>query len=516
MPHRSFLPYNHAMVESTAAETLFFSSLRAVLVASCALLPLLLLQRVWEGAVSSRWRLWTIAGTVLPFFIPELITGFHYRIQATVWAAELAPASNAVFTEGLYAFLQLLRAVSAGALVLLLLPTNPAARSSLHAWDLLRGGLPRKVWLAGRLRLLLTDVFPARLAAWSVMALIVFQEFETAALMQIDRHPLAWTVWMFDAHAAQQPLSESLGMVAGPLAVELLLLIPLLFVIGSFRRSIRSAVSPTSAGEQRQSARGTQVLAAACGLVAVIVLIGFPSVRIGADAISGLRLLLGTPRLFQQSLTQVLTSTAVSAAVAMAALAVSGLLTSELRTPSRTPVRASGLCAVALLPGLAGPLAISLTLLTLFQTTWLRPLYDTWLPMVLGQMLGLLPRAFALQLLLAKQVSSESVFSAEQLCRSPSGGVRGAAAGIVWRLVDVRWLGALLLLTQWSFWDVTSTSILRPLSPEPAVTRLYNEMHFARTEVLLGLTVLSAVSPALLWMSGMLVSRAVRKKRTRS
>jgi hypothetical protein len=171
---------------------------------------------------------------------------------------------------------------------------------------------------------------------------------------------------------------------------------------------------------------------------------------------------------------------------------------------------------VALLPGLAGSLAISLTLLSLFQTPFFRPLYDTWLPLVLGQLLGVLPRAFALQLLLGRFVGSESISTAEQLTGSSSVVVRGRGAGILWRLVDVRWLGGLLLLTQWCFWDVTSTSVLRPMSPEPAVTRLYNEMHFARTEVLLGLTVLSAMSPGMLFLVVLVVSRVWRKKRTRS
>jgi hypothetical protein len=505
-----------SMVESTAGETLLWSSLRAVLVASLALWPLLMLQRGWEGAVSSRWRMRTIAVAVFPFFLPELLTGFHYRIEAAVWAAKLAPGWNAVFAEGLYGLLQLLRAVSAGSIVLLLLPRNPGVRSSLHTWDLLRAKLSWRVWLAGRLRLLLTDVFPAPLAAWSVMALMVFQEFETAALLQIDRHPLAWTVWMFDAHAARQPLHESLKMVAGPLAVELLLLLPLVLVIGTLRGAGSVVQSMVVAGEQRVASRGVRMQVAAYGLLGGLVLLGFPGWRMGAEAVSGVWLLLGTARMFQQTVAQVLTSTLVSAAAAVAAFAVCGLLTNRFRTESRGSGWTVGLCILALLPGLAGSLAISLTLLSLFQTPFFRPLYDTWLPLVLGQLLGVLPRAFALQLLLGRFVGSESISTAEQLTGSSSVVVRGRGAGILWRLVDVRWLGGLLLLTQWCFWDVTSTSVLRPMSPEPAVTRLYNEMHFARTEVLLGLTVLSAVSPGMLFLVVMVVSRVWRKKRTRS
>ncbi|MEY3175092.1 MAG: hypothetical protein RLZZ436_3006 [Planctomycetota bacterium] len=503
------------MVEATLSETLLWSGLRAVIVAGCALLPLLVLQRAWDGATNSRQRLRTIAVAVLSFFIPELLTGFHYRVQAAVWAAQLAPNWNACFAETLYALLQLLRAVSAGAIVLLVLPRNPGAASSLHAWSLLRPALPLRCWLRGKLQLLVTTVLPAPLVAWSVMAITVFQEFETAALMQIDRHPLAWTVWMFDAHAAQQPLSESLKMVLGPLAVELLLLLPLLPLHGAFQPAGGDRYA-AAAGEQRNASRTIHLLAMTWGLAAGTVLVGIPLLRMGADTLDGLLLLLQSPRLLQQSLAQVLTSTAVSAAAACASLAICA---AAMGTPANTPskrVQKLVLVTILLLPGLAGPIASSLTLLQLFQTSLFRPLYDTWLPLLVGLILAVLPRAFALQLLAERFLRSEALHTAGLLCQSTSAGVRGRAAIILWRLVDVRRMAAVLVLTQWCFWNVTSTSILRPLDPEPAVTRLYNEMHFARTEILLGLTALSAVAPGLLFCGGLLVSRLMRKKRTRS
>jgi len=504
------------MVEATLSETLFWSILRALLVASCALLPLLVLRRAWEGTRTSRMRRWIIAAAALPFFIPELLTGFHYRVQAALWASELAPSANAAFAEALYGLLQLLRAVSAGTVVLLLLPQNPAAVSGLHTWKLLRPILPLQHWIGGLLRLLVTGVLAAPLAAWSVMAITVFQEFETAALMQIDRHPLAWTVWMFDAHAAQQPLLESLRMAVAPLAVEFLLLLPLLPAVCRAGGAGGEELRTWSVGEQRPAGWLIHMLAASYCLAAAIMLVGIPQLRLGAETISGLRLLFGSVRLLQQSLVQVLTSTAVSASAALAALSVCALA-ARLRQNAGTN-RAPRLLvpAVLLLPGLAGPLASSLTLLALFQMPLLRPFYDTWLPLMLGLMLAVLPRAFALQLLLERFDKSEAIHSAEQLGQSPIAQVRSSSATILWRLIDLRRLGALLLLTQWCFWDVTSTSILRPLDPEPAITRLYNEMHFARTEVLLGLTALSALAPGVLFVSGLLLQWWIRKKRTRS
>lgn len=504
------------MVEATLGETLFWSILRALLVASCALLPLLVLRRAWEGTRSSRTRNWMIAAAALPFFIPELLTGFHYRVQAALWASELAPSANAAFAEGLYGLLQLLRAVSAGTVVLLLLPQNPAAASGLHTWKLLRPLLPLQHWISGLLRLLISGVLAAPLAAWSIMAITVFQEFETAALMQIDRHPLVWTVWMFDAHAAQQPLLESLRMATAPLAFEFLLLLPLLPVICRAGGTGSEELRTWSAGEQRPAGRLIHMFAAAYGLAAAIMLVGIPQLRLGAETISGLRMLFGSVRLLQQSLLQVLTSTAVSASAAVAALSVCALAVRLRHDAHRSRVLHLLLTAGLLLPGLAGPLATSLTLLALFQMPVLRALYDTWLPLLMGLMLSVLPRAFALQLLLERFDKSEAIHVAEQLSQSPITPIRSNSAAILWRLIDLRRLGALLLLTQWCFWDVTSTSILRPLDPEPAITRLYNEMHFARTEVLLGLTALSALAPGVLFVLGMLLQWCLRKKRTRS
>jgi hypothetical protein len=504
------------MVEATLGETLFWSILRALLVASCALLPLLVLRRAWEGTRSSRARSWIIAAAALPFFIPELLTGFHYRVQAAVWASELAPSANAAFAEGLYGLLQLLRAVSAGTIVLLLLPQNPATAGGLHTWKLLRPVLPRRHWISGQLRLLVSGVLAAPLAAWSVMAITVFQEFETAALMQIDRHPLAWTVWMFDAHAAQQPLAESLRMSTAPLAVEFLLLLPLLPALCRTRGTDGRELETWSAGELRPASRLIHILAGSYGLAAAIILIGIPQFRLGAETLSGVRLLVSSARLLQQSLVQVLTSTAVSAAAALTALSACTLAARIRHQSNRNRIHRMLLPAIILLPGLAGPLATSLTLLALFQTPPLRPLYDTWLPLLLGLTLAVLPRALALQLLLERFDKSEAIHSAEQLGLSPTAGVRSNSSSILWRLIDLRRLGALLLLTQWCFWNVTSTSILRPLDPEPAITRLYNEMHFARTEVLLGLTALSALAPGVLFVSGLYLRWCVRKKRTRS
>ena len=501
------------MVESTLSETVLWSGLRAVLTASLALVPLLILHRAWQGLADVRLKWLAAFPAGLPFFIPELLIGFNYRVQATVWAARLAPDWNAVFTEGLYGLIQLLRAVAAGTFMLLILPRDPATASGIRVWQLLQPVTGSTQWLCGFLRLRVEGDWAGWTAAWCVMSLVVFQEFETAALMQIDRHPLAWSVWMFDVHAARQPLADSLRMSLGPLLFEFLLLSPAAFVIWLRRESAgRELVS--ASGEHRSAGPLTTTFAVIWGLTGIAVLIAFPLLRMGREAADGIWLLLVTPRLLRQSLEQVLTSTLISFGAAVVASSVCGLLLGLIeRHRDRRKAAAAAILAILLLPGFAGPLLISLTLLAVFQLPVLLPLYDTWLPLILGLMLAVLPRALALQLLLRLAGTSESIFLGGLLRGSGVASVRRAGAGILWRLVDVRWAGAVLLLTQWCFWEVTTTSILRPLSPEPAVTRMYNEMHFARTEALLGLTAVAGVLPVILGLAGMLVMWILRTKK---
>ncbi|MGV2341707.1 MAG UNVERIFIED_CONTAM: hypothetical protein LVR18_49645 [Planctomycetaceae bacterium] len=89
----------------------------------------------------------------------------------------------------------------------------------------------------------------------------------------------------------------------------------------------------------------------------------------------------------------------------------------------------------------------------------------------------------------------ESEHTASLLLLAPDFRRRKLAAQLLWKLQDLPLVTALLLLTQWVFWDVTTASLLHPLTFEPIVTRLYNEMHFARTEALLGLSAVSLAAP---------------------
>jgi hypothetical protein len=152
------------------------------------------------------------------------------------------------------------------------------------------------------------------------------------------------------------------------------------------------------------------------------------------------------------------------------------------------------LTSVCLAPGLAGSLALSLTLLWLFQLPGLRLLWDTWLPLLGGQSLLILPRAWVLLLVLESVASVEALQSVQFLLRGGSS-LRSAGTRILWRMSHLKWLAAVVVLCHWCTWDVTTASILRPVTVEPVVTRLYREMHFSRTESLTLLSLITSLTP---------------------
>ena len=74
------------------------------------------------------------------------------------------------------------------------------------------------------------------------------------------------------------------------------------------------------------------------------------------------------------------------------------------------------------------------------------------------------------------------------------------ARNILWQLNRRRRVLVLAILSHWCLWDVTIASTLRPVTFEPIVTRLYNEMHYGRTETLVALTVLTIATPFIAYL----------------
>lgn len=481
----------------TLSESILWSFSRSLLIATVAIGPLAVLLRQIESCASLRSRrLWLVAA-ILPLFVPELLIGFNYRLTASQLSAGSPAVIAASGTELLYGLIQIGRCLAIGCAVSMLLPESPVSRESLHSWRMLRASTPSLRWRVGWWRLQLIGPKFRLLVSWSLMALIVFQEFETAALMQIDRHPIAWTVWLFDAHAAYQPLSRSLQMTVLPLCCELLLLAPAFWLLTTHR-----AVPGTSAdrsGLLTGSVPCRRLAAWCCVLPALIFFVVWPIAANASTALAGLLAMARNSFLLRQSFAEIMTSTGFALAAAVLAMMLASLLL-DGRGLTRVATIGRGLF---LLPGLLGSLVLSLLLLAAFQTPPLRFLYDTWLPMLLGLFAAVLPKAFAVVLLLKRSSDNAAVYSAVLLESSSLTRTRIAAVTIHWRLRIARWLLGGLVVAHWCFWDVTVASILHSVRLEPVITRLYNEMHYGRTEALMSLSFVAACMPGLVWLLAM-------------
>ena len=455
----------------TASIVLAWSVVRTLLVATVAVSTAQLV--LHRGIPAGRPLLRRIlpAALLVPLTIPELIVGFSWRYPAQFLTH--SPAA----TEILYAGVLLIRSCAVALLVFLMMPQSAVTPESLHSWALLPDRTVRHRMTA--LRLNLTGPWRAFAVAWCLTALVSFQDFETAALIQIDRHPVAWTAWLFDAHAGGQQPSETLKRLAGPLTVQMALLIPAVLLIATVPE--RETESPAI----RQTGERHLVCAVAACLFALtgLALTGlWPLAVMVPEAIRGLPLILRDG--WGLAASQMATL-GFSAAAAATALSAAFLLKRHGRLLW---------VILLLLPGLTGSLAVSLGLLRLFQLPGLRILWDTWLPLLLGQSLLMLPRAWVLLQILDRLVPVESVHSA-RLLKTDARFVPQARR-LLWRLQELGWLAAVALLCHWCLWDVTTASILRPVSVEPVVTRLYREMHFSRTESLSALTLITMLMPA--------------------
>lgn len=464
----------------TLATVLTWSILRSLVLAAVALPPAKLIDRM-ASSVSRRTSSLILVGALLPLFVPDLLTGFSYRLTA------MKMSESWLTVELLYGVLLLFRILALQVAAFLILPISAINQESLHSWKL----MPQRDWnwRLHYLRMLLLGPWRSAAMAFAASTIFAFQEFETAALIQVDQHPVTFTVWLFDAHAVGEPLSRSIQFAAGSLSFQTLLLIPLFWLTYSQHRSHgQTADAEWLAG--RLFDRRTNTIASV--FVGIFVVAGvclfclWPLLSNGKLLVGGLSSLTGSSILGSRIL-QILLSVAVAAVSSVLAM----LAAASLRRFPR-------LMMVSVVPGLTGSLVLSLSLVALFQTSILRDVYDTTLPLVVGLVLLMLPRAVLLDFLLRATSSHDSRGSA-QLLRGAKDFRARTGAELIWRLQHRRSLIAAAVLTHWSLWDVTTACLLRPVRFEPIVTRLYNEMHYGRSESLIGITFLTLCIPLMLY-----------------
>jgi ABC-type Fe3+ transport system permease subunit len=127
---------------------------------------------------------------------------------------------------------------------------------------------------------------------------------------------------------------------------------------------------------------------------------------------------------------------------------------------------------------------LSLLIVFVFQSTGLRAVYDTPIPLVLALWLLLLPLALLLQVLLQVFEPGQPVHAAVLLASSASQRVRKWRRKLIWELSTKRQFWVLFLLFCWGYFDFTASSILAPPAMTPVTVRLYNLAHYGQSAVL--------------------------------
>ncbi|MBS0202408.1 MAG: hypothetical protein JSS49_05865 [Planctomycetes bacterium] len=404
-------------------------------------------------------RTWLLVGLLAPFCFPELIVGYVFRDLAL---------SHPAWAEALCAGLLLVRLIPVGTIALMVAPPAELDATAIHTRRmLLRSGqtgqwfeLVRCYWFGPIVR---------ALPALALMSTVAFQEFEMAALLQT----MGWTDWFVTAQRLGLEQSEMFQQSLWPLAWQMPVIIAVVFWL--FRRRSPLVPGPGNlAAAHSQRDRLAVRVGVSCVLVAVLIGCVIPLGLMGWRTVDGFRLLL-RQRPQQIGLAREMgTSAAVAVTAAIGAWNISG--------------RLRGVAAIGLLPGLLGSMLLSLGCVALFQTAWLRPLYDTPLPWVVSLTVWLLPRAAILRLWLNARQDSEAIHAVKLLAMGAPGGMgiryQRQTSAILWHLRERSQFLAVSLLCYWAYCDLPTAYMLAPSGMASGLVRLYNFMHFGRSAAL--------------------------------
>jgi len=430
----------------------------------------------------SKRLIWVLL--LAPFLVPNLLVGYAYSRLA------LMLIHYPFWNDVAYGLLLLLKFFPAAVVIRVFAPPSPVSAEALHLQRLLRRHdeplvrrLSRELgsWVAG----------PGRVAigAFVVVFLLAFQEFEIASLMGIttgDAHsPVSWTVSLFDAHAGGIALSDSLSQVVVPLLFELLVVLPAAVVLPAWMSSGLQTRRDFSPRARRWGASGLFVV------VAALFLAGVPSVVVLGGAVRGIENLETT----LPALREIVIGAATALGAALLACGAAQLLLREKRTWQLRRAGRGLAIAICSLPGLLGPLVLSLAILALFQLPGFRVLSQSLVPLILSLVLFVLPRAVILFAVTGIARRTHAAHSAWLLVRSPAGKQRATGARLIDELQTraIFWSG--VLVWYWCYWELTPASLLAPPAAMSFCVRLYNFMHYGQGNALSTMLVTAIAVP---------------------
>ena len=430
-----------------------------------------------QAAFLGRGILWGLLLT--PLLVPPLLVGYAYYRPA------LMLVHYPRTTEAVYWAVLFLRFFAAAVLIRVFAPPSPLSAEAVHCQRLLR---PRN---KARLRRWAADVFtwlrgPGQpsIAAFAVIFLSAFQEFEIAALMGITagdvQSPASWTVWLFNWQAGGAPLSESLTFAMTPLFYELVVIVPALILLGSWMSS------PWRVEREADGSVRARVASEIFLIAATLVIAGGPSLIVFRGALRGLQSRAATGPLLPEI--------GIAAAIASTAVLLIGILCAVALGFAPRRLRGA-IVSLLCLPGALGSLVLSMGVLWLFQQPGLQSLSQSLVPVVLAVAFVLLPRSLILTAMLGSSRRAQAAHCARMLAQSPSAPQRRAAARLIDELEVRRFFWAGVLVWYWAYWELTAPSILAPPAATPFVVRMYNFMHYRQDDPLSVMIVASILVP---------------------
>jgi iron(III) transport system permease protein len=456
-----------------AADTVWCTARSAFVALLCVAAGTLLTRLPGRSSRLRRWTAWAVI--LAPFLMPALVVGYGYSNFS------LSLVRHPGWNQALYCLLIAFRLAPVAAVVLLFAP-SAVSHEALYCRRLAAarrgsGGMGESLSFGVRGPLRVVAI------AWAAAFLLAFGEFEIASLMGVR----AWTVKLFDAHAGGLALSESLRLVLVPVAVQLVVLaiaLPVLFVqCGSGQVTGR----PPSRHDRLPAVAAAGWALAACGVVVAV-----PAAIVLRGAGEGLRVAVQRPGLARE----IGASLLFGASAAGLAFVVAGPFCRPPRG-HRSRLWRPAAAGLASLPGLLGALVVALVTVWLFQ--WAAAgLYSTPIPLIGALAAVLLPFAILLRVLLTVLQPREAVHAAELLGAGASGGVRRHRRYLLWQLRLEPCFWALFLLFCWGYLDLTVSAVLAPPGTTPVTVRLYNLMHYGRTEVLSAMVCIAMLVPVLI------------------
>lgn len=462
------------------AATCGWTLLRCLAISSVAV-PICHLLFQLLPSLSGHRRRWAWCLLLLPFLTPELIVGYAYSNFS------LSLIQHAHWNELLYAVLVLVKGVPVGVVMLSFAPPPALTAEAIHCRIM---AIPTGVSAIARWRirigLALRGPFRSYLPAWAVVFLLAFQEFEMASLMNLS----SWTVWLFDAQAGGMMIMESVKRIALPVAIELCVILPVLFMLVRNGKLSSSTGSGTHGCGFLQSSAGWSYLTAAAVLACAI-----PFGILFQGSIQGLPALVSAPGQFVGPVREIGTACSFAAFSGIGTALVTSQLVRWYQAEKRRRPFKMVFLACLVVPGLLGSLIVGMLLLLAFQTDGFHVLYNTRVPLYLALFLLLVPRAFFLQMLLSAVGPNEGVFLAQFLQRAPQTPLRQAGDELTWKLRHRGVFLATALLCYWAYFDLSATTLLAPVGLTPVPVRLYNLMHYSRQLVLSVLTMVAIAVP---------------------